>query len=51
MTPDSNFSVVVLPAVGPQKGDELPLLYRQINAGHRLHFAILAVKQSTDGSP
>ena len=32
-------------AVGPEEGDELALLDRQIDAAHRLHVAILAVEQ------
>ena len=51
MTPESSLSVVVLPApLGPKKGDELALLDRQVDAAHRVDFAILSVEQSADRS-
>ena len=37
-------------AVGAEKGDEFALLNRQIDARYRMHFAVLAMKQSANRS-
>ena len=38
-------------AVGPEKGDELALLDRQVDAAHRLHLAVLAMEQARERGP
>ena len=46
MTPESSFSVVVLPApFGPKKGHELALLDAQVDAADRFHLAVFAPEQ------